>query len=78
MDLIVAAARTQALAEKAPFLSKNDPWVGRDHIMQMLSKIIQGEVTGEKAHRWLGWAQCAVCMGGGASLNKLKEINFTS
>ena len=48
---------------------------GLNHLNTMCQKIIIGEVAGEKAHRWLGWIQCAVCIGGGATLEKLKEIN---
>ena len=41
----------------------------------MVRKIMSDEVTGENAHRWLGWIQGCVCLGGGATLRELKDIN---
>jgi len=34
-----------------------------------------GEITGEKAHRWLGWVQGCVCVGKGGTLEDMKGIN---
>jgi len=48
---------------------------GKDHLRYMLDKLILGDVEGEKAHRWLGWVQGCVCVGGGANLETLKKIN---
>jgi hypothetical protein len=41
----------------------------------LLTEIENGAVSGEKAHRWLGWAQAVICCRGGASLDELKRIN---
>lgn len=78
MDLIYAAVRTKARLKRCDKLPAQHPYYGKDHIDFMLSEIIQERVTGEKAHRWLGWAQCAICMSGGATLPELKDINHTS
>lgn len=78
MDLIIAAARTKARLQDADNLPAHHPYYGKDHIGWMLSEIIQERVTGEKAHRWLGWAQCAICMGGATTLPVFKNINHTS
>jgi len=31
-----------------------------EHIQWMLRGIVDGYVTGEKAHRWIGWAQAVI------------------
>ena len=48
---------------------------GKEHLKLMILKIVSGEITGEKAHRWLGWIQGCVCVGGGATLEEMKKIN---
>ena len=55
-----------------------DTSFGINHLKDMCESIINGEVTGEKAHRWLGWIQCAVCLGGGATLEFVKDINHNA
>ncbi len=46
-----------------------------DHIQYMLLSIFYGKVTGYKAHRWLGWAQCAIVSSGIGNLKMMKNIN---
>jgi len=46
-----------------------------EHASMMLWSIVCGEVKGDKAHRWLGWAQAVICFRGGANLEHLKSIN---
>lgn len=48
------------------------------HLLYMLDKIESGEVSGEKAHRWLGWVQGVVCCRGGATLDEMKAVNFAA
>ena len=48
---------------------------GKSHLFRMIEKIQNKKVTGEKAHRWIGWIQACVCMGGGANLEDIKNIN---
>jgi len=51
---------------------------GKDHLRWMILEIKFGAVEGEKAHRWLGWIQGCVCVGGGATLEEMKQINKNS
>ncbi|MHB8149974.1 MAG: hypothetical protein ACYDIB_07405 [Desulfobulbia bacterium] len=74
MDIKIAAAETAECIDGAT-LPEINPEYGRDHLREMCEKIVRGEVTGEKAHRWLGWVQGCVCFGGGATLAELKDIN---
>ena len=39
-------------------------------------KIESGEVTGEKAHRWLGYLQGVLVATGGTSLEEMKMVNL--
>lgn len=65
-------------------LRSNDPWIeiewlnapgfGMEHVVFMLNTIIRGEITGTKAHRWLGWAQAAVVASGAATLEDMKDL----
>jgi len=48
---------------------------GKDHLRAMLAMLVSEEITGEKAHRWLGWVQGCVCMGKGGTLGDIKKIN---
>ena len=45
------------------------------HVLGMLDQIVSGSIYGEKAHRWLGWAQACMCHGKVATLDELKQIN---
>lgn len=48
---------------------------GVGHQLWLLNEIIDGFVTGEKAHRWLGWAQAALTYEGMLTLDACKHIN---
>ena len=49
---------------------------GFNHVTWMLNGIELGYVQYEKAHRWLGWAQCAICINQkGVDLDTFKSIN---
>jgi len=52
-----------------------DEKLGYVHTMSLLESIKLGKVSDEKAHRWLGWAQCACVSAGLASLDDMKRIN---
>lgn len=45
------------------------------HLKNMLIKIISGDVTDKKAHRWLGYVQGVVVFRAGATLEELKNLN---
>ncbi len=53
-----------------------DPEIGKDHLHYMAKAIQNGDIQGEKAHRWLGWIQACIRCGLGTSLRQLKEINY--
>lgn len=46
------------------------------HQIKLLNRIIDREVEGEKAHRWLGWAQCALAANEIGDLNVFRAINY--
>ena len=48
---------------------------GKTHMIYMCSKIMVGDVEGEKAHRWIGWIQGCLYMNGAASLEEMKLVN---
>jgi hypothetical protein len=41
----------------------------------MLNQMEEQRVVGEKAHRWLGWAQAAMVGAGIGDLELMKKIN---
>jgi hypothetical protein len=47
----------------------------RAHLQSMLMKIMRNDVTGEKAHRWLGYVQGVVALRKGVTLEELKDLN---
>jgi len=47
----------------------------KTHLIYMCSKIMLGEVEGEKAHRWIGWIQGCLYMSGVTSLDEMKSMN---
>jgi hypothetical protein len=49
-----------------------------EHLSDIIFAIESGKVSGEKAHRWLGWLQGVVCCRGGATLEELKAVNLTA
>ena len=52
--------------------------VSYEHIYTMLFQIESGGIVGEKAHRWLGWAQCAIVAARVATLDDMKNINHAA
>jgi hypothetical protein len=81
MDVQKAARAMLPMIDKSD-LTDNHPAYGKIHLREMVAKIQDWDVGvpkwTRKAHRWLGWINCAVCMGGGASLDELKTINRES
>jgi len=55
--------------------TQDKPGCTRDHINVILQQVIDAEVTGPKAHRFIGWAQGVLCMDGFISLNDARNIN---
>lgn len=48
---------------------------GQDHLLRILTQIADGEVSGAKAHRFIGWAQGVLCMKGLLSLDSARDLN---
>ena len=46
-----------------------------EHVRALCNDIIDGRVTGAKAHRYLGWAQCAVSLAGAADVGVFRRLN---
>ena len=74
MDVKIAAQKTGKLIDSTSLPLLNTEY-GKDHLHEMVNKIICGEISGEKAHRWLGYLQGVIVVGGGASLEQIKQIN---
>lgn len=77
MDVRIAAQETDKLIDATNLPLSNSEY-GKNHLHEMVNKIICGEVSGEKAHRWLDYLQGAVVIGGGATLEQIKMINERS
>jgi len=76
MDIKIAAKETQIQILEVPaWRTTQDASLGRLHVSGLLDYIISGKVTGEKANRWLGWAQAALVMTGYKTLADVKDIN---
>lgn len=46
------------------------------HAVYMLLQIYWKKIDGNKAHRWLGWAQCLLVMHGLTTLEQMKQANM--
>ena len=80
MDVKLAAQRTTDAHVSALSLARDAelPKATAAHLRYMNSRIQDGTVTGEKAHRWLGWMQATVYLAGAATHDALQQINETS
>jgi len=74
MDIKVAAENMWAPVDRSELPDEHEAY-GKDHLRAMLAMMIAGEIEGDKAHRWLGWIQGCVCVGNGATLEDMKQIN---
>jgi hypothetical protein len=48
------------------------------HALWIISQVAEGNVTGNKSHRWLGFGQGVLCVHGVMTLMEAKLINFDS
>ena len=81
MDIVAAAKATLKYANyvlEGPIddIDFKDLSLQIPHQISICEGIIAGEVTGEKAHRWFGWAQCALAANGIGDLNVYRSINY--
>lgn len=75
MDMTKASYETAKLIKGTNLKQFDDTHTAKDHLHMMMNKVNLGKVTGEKAHRWLGWVQACIVMGEGATVHDMKEIN---
>lgn len=85
MDVVRAAENMLTVMRKCERTKDIDETAQRDelgltleHCGWMLNEIVVGNVTGEKAHRWLGYAQGVLCANGVADLDSCKYANLFS
>jgi len=50
-------------------------YINKQHLIWMCYQIASGEVTGPKAHRWIGYIQGVLVCRGNYTLNEMKELN---
>jgi hypothetical protein len=75
MNIVEVATQMRPLVRNATIIVVGGEATDTTHLLDMITAIEEGKVTGEKAHRWLGWIQGVVCCRGGATLEEMKEIN---
>lgn len=79
MDVKKAASNTLLLVHKhcnyEPIGVRADNGKSFSHAIWLLKQVEEGQVEGEKAHRWLGWAQCSLAYEGVVSLEASKCCN---
>lgn len=54
---------------------QSNPGCDKEHIRSILQQVVDGECTGTKAHRFIGWAQAVLCMEGFLTLDDARNIN---
>ena len=74
INIKIAAKKTDELVYSSNLPAFNDSY-GKNHLHYMLSKIVSGEISGTKAHRWLGYVQGVIVFSDGATLEQLKKLN---
>lgn len=83
MELVVqaglkAATGSETDVNAAMTRLRNTEGKGLEHALWMLNEIIEGKVSHEKGHRWLGYAQGLLVADGRASLESCKYANLLS
>jgi hypothetical protein len=80
MQTTRAARNTVVLWEKTssgplPGPKQADDGMDLHHVRYVLNEVEYGRITGEKAHRWLGWAQGYLMSQGLLTLDDCKYAN---
>lgn len=70
---IATACRVFIQQSSAPEHNKE---FGKDHLHDMIQALESGAVSGEKAHRWLGYLQGVLVATGGCTLDDMKTLNL--
>lgn len=73
----IAEATIKALEwfHPAHDFTQNSPGLTRQHIEFILKEVADGNVTGGKANRYIGWAQGVLCIEGFISLEQARDLN---
>lgn len=75
MNIKTAAKETRKLIGAAKLPVLGDTHCDREHLFSMVDRIVSGEVSREKALRWLGWIQACIVLGGSGTVYDMKAIN---
>jgi hypothetical protein len=51
------------------------PGLSNEHVLNILKEVVDGTVTGTKAHRFIGWAQGVLCKEGVVTLDEARDMN---
>lgn len=86
IDVSMAAKRTLELAElhyklageELPEIKRGIDGKTVGHALWIIGQVAVGNVTGNKAHRWLGFGQGVLCVHGVITLMEAKLVNFDS
>lgn len=80
MDVKIASQRMidSFVAAIDPDRAREEPKATLAHLRYMNAHIQAGVVTGEKAHRWLGWIQAVTYLCGGATHEQIQQVNKES
>ena len=78
MNIRTAAAKCRYYIDYCDLLPEEHNEIGKDHLHDMIDKIVSEKVSGNKGHRWLGYIQGCICASGGAGLEEMKLINKES
>ena len=75
MNIKLVALETSRYINKLSGDNEKKKHSGITHLHVMVEKICSGEVSGEKAHRWLGWIQAIIYGYSEIALEVFQEIN---
>jgi len=80
MDVIKVSQELFPIIVKSAAIPCSDAGkrVHKAHLIFMLNSIIDGDVTGEKAHRWIGYVQGCLVYSDTSTVEEMKDINFNN
>lgn len=71
----IARATIDAVQFPGLIFCSDEDGLNEQHIYNILQQVEAGEVTGDKAHRFIGWAQAVICTEGLLTLMELRDLN---
>ena len=80
MDVIKVSQELVTIIIKTDKLECSDSGkrIHKAHLLYMLDSIIQGDVSGEKAHRWIGYVQGCLVYSDTSTVEEMKTLNFNN